>query len=315
MRPLLLSACLAPCLLLSAAEADPANPPEIISKGARLDARCETPRLTIGTPGFQVWTIAGATNLDGAALPISWNLLDVAWVTYHGHDPDKFFPSGARHDPERDEILQPPVRLVLPGWNALVHPSGQLKPGSYACLLRVQGIYSPLSTIELLPPPDGVTPVPALTHAQVANVTRARWLDARILAEDSVGPGDSLGAELLNIPQYDPRVPLGTMWRGAVIEWVRLPKRPGEATLVWSPIQAGVSIPVARETGPQPEPPLASLPKLDIPVATALRDPLTGTVEPGLYKIRLAVCHATEYGFRQVLTSRIRDLRVLAPAK
>lgn len=270
-------------LLVGAADAGE----ELVS---RFSMTPEPARAAIGTDTLVTWTITDV-------LP-SGALVDVVLTQ---DDVDRFIPrwqqeaetgnahvamGPVRSAPSRslrladDECLAYPIEVILPGWQILLGDA-QVAPGTYRITwLSGAGLRSTAASFTVDAP---VAATPASRLRQMQHRPLSYGLEAAFLPGPVVRTTEDLSVRITRIAQEHDRP---EVWRSAVVEWTRLPDQPGAATRIYSPIQAGLAKVEARQPGPA-SPPAAR--DLRIPVADAVRDPISGTVVPGLYRLRLAM--------------------------
>ena len=232
-------------------------------------------------------------------------------------------------------LLPLPIVLITPGWSWLYGQDGTYSAEAYECLWIIpsgggdaQPHHSLSLSLEaeviLKPPVPGVPATIPLQrfHPNRLN-TRCTYLKlGPVVVATPVAGAASATATLLaqTWKDYLIATPIRadaalivtgppeestlddhrdlsnvTLWKQTVIEWARLPTRPGEPTMIFSPIIAGlVSIPVTTGASENPTP-VVNLPERTFQVAEALKDPLTGKLVPGDYWIRVATAWSSTH--------------------
>ncbi len=247
------------------------------------------------------WTIGAAA--DSAAIStaagLTWNQLDGAQLsrisktavldiqlrapaTWMGSDPD-------------DVALPLPVTFVTAGWSSFVDRKGGVTPGIYDCYWHVPGSLGKtgLACLQLdAPRQDAHRTKPRLPY--VDDITAIpSGMRAAFTIDSAATLSASLRMRLIRpiAPQpYERSLTNLELWQQTVVEWVRLADEPGDETLYFSSIMAGLVTPLDSIGPGETTTAEQSLPERTCVLSEVLKDPRTGIARPGHYLIRLATC-------------------------
>lgn len=265
-----------------------------------VTARCVPDRLVIGSDNLTTWTLIDDPWAHRPEdIVLTQDHLDrmrVCWAPVPT-DGKVIGDGGLRQSPlprrqqlSDDQVLTYPVEVILPGWRALAGPSAP-PPGRVLLWWRLGSTWltSKVTVTLALADAGAVVPIPtAPTWQPIPYGLDAAFGSHAAHANHTEQETVSLDGELVaSVTRIAAAYDRPEVWRSAVIEWTRLPDQPGALTTVYSPLQAGMKIPEQLTTGNVAA---NTLPReVRFPVSEALRDPRTGAVAPGRYRIRLAM--------------------------
>lgn len=281
-----------------------------------IDATCSPNELALGSDTTLVWTITAIRDREGAASVVTQHLLDGAQVVFPGRSP--WVIGGFRIDKRGDMELPLPVIVVLPGAASFLREVGPAIPGRTNCRLELAGNeQSGVNVVEVLPAAVGAAARQTLTYQQVASRSRSQFWCVLIDAPGSATSRADITATIVG--PYGESVQSAVdpvrLWSEAIVEWTRLPSQAGQPTMVWSPILAGLSLPLPYSPlsqRPAGKATAAEFPVRHFALPQTLLDPVDGTVHPGQYWVRIASSYSRESGKREIVRSDAVQITITA---
>jgi hypothetical protein len=261
-----------------------------------IPTSCEPAHINVGADALTYWTFSEQTpsgKLVEAVLTQGMvDTLNINWLAsvsptslpsdgqIYGHilsPPSRYVKT------EDDFLLSYPLTVILPS-RKMFNINSPILQGEYSVWIRFSSyIQSKQVTLHVMAL-DDVNSREVDGSQYYSQVRLPYGIDAIFQPEEIITANEQLISTVTRMPLEHDRP---EVWKNAVLEWTRLPKKKGESTVVFSPFQAMTVLPEILTAERRPV--KSDYRPISFKVKEALRDPIVGKVIPGIYKIRLAM--------------------------